>query len=60
MGEIGRYRRFWSKIAKFWPTLAEPDVHDIIPVEDPKCSLYIKNGEKRACRLGEIEQNGRF
>ena len=61
MGVFGKKtRNFGQK----WPKLAEPEfsqyVHEVIPVEDPKFSLYNKNCEKRAHRLGEIGQNAHF
>ena len=61
MGVFGKKtRNFGQK----WPKLAEPEfsqyVHEVIPVEDPKCSFYNKNWGKRARRLGEIGQNGQI
>ena len=55
---------FGQKMMTLWPKLAEPElfqyVNEVIPVEDPKCSFYNKNWEKRVRRLGEIGQNCRF
>ena len=64
MEEIGSNGCFWQKNTKFWPKLAEPEfsqyVHEVIPVEDPKCSFYNKYWGNRARCLGEIGQNGHF